>query len=234
MTEDINWEGFLRFEIYTKYICTDHFQSFLSGASEALDNINTQIHRERTIGQGQANRKLIAKFRPEVNHIVHILTENTGVPYKCEFSNKIYRFIPKESIPYFDTLPLIDKRMTPIPPDMISLMFDVTRGLDKQLKSAKAKLKSYQLEVQKKQGKSASDLAFKRLATTRQSFEHILDAITFVALCDKEKRENKRSRKSIAEEMDMPYSSAKSKYQTGTKIIISGKIHKYFPEFRFE
>ena len=40
--------------------------------------------------------------------------------------------------------------------------------------------------------------------------------------------------KSIAKKMDMPYSSAKSKYQTGTKIIISGKIHKYFPEFRFE
>ena len=114
------------------------------------------------------------------------------------------------------------------------LMFDVTRGLDKQLKSAKDKLKSYQLEVQKKQGKSASELAFKRLATTRQSFEHILDAITFVALCDKEKRENKRSRKSIAKELDIPYSSAKSKYQTGTKIIISGQIRKYFPEFRFE
>jgi len=234
MTEDINWEGFLRFEIYTKYICTDHFQSFLSGASAALDNINTQIHSERTIGQEQANRKLIAKFRPEVNHIVHTLTENTGVPSKCEFINENFCFILKEPTCYFDELPLVDKRIAPMPPDMISLMFDVTRGLDKQLKSAKAKLKSHRLEVQKKQGKSASELAFKRLATTRQSFEHILDAITFVALCDKEKRENKRSRKSIAEEMDMPYSSAKSKYQTGTKIIISGKIHKYFPEFRFE
>ena len=39
MTEHIDWEGFLRFEIYTEYICTDHFQSFLSGALEALDNI---------------------------------------------------------------------------------------------------------------------------------------------------------------------------------------------------
>mgnify|MGYP001164016925 CR=1 FL=1 len=234
MTEHIDWEGFLRFEIYTEYICTDHFQSFLSGALEALDNINTQIHSERTIGQGQANRKLIAKFRPEVNHIVHILAEKTGVPSKCEFINEDFCFILKKPTYYFDTLPLVDKRMTPIPPDMISLMFDVTRGLDKQLKSAKTKLKSHRLEVQKKQGKSASDLAFKRLATTRQSFEHILDAITFVALCDKEKRENKRSRKSIAEEMDMPYSSAKSKYQTGTKIINSGQIRKYFPEFRFE
>ena len=124
--------------------------------------------------------------------------------------------------------------MTPIPPEMIPLMFDVTRGLDKQLESAKDKLKSYQLEVQKKQGKSASDLAFEPFATSRQSFENIEDAISFVAYCDKEKRENKRSRKSIAEEMDMPYSSAKSKYQTGTKIIISGQIRKYFPEFRFE
>ena len=159
MPKDMNWEGFLRFEIYTKYICTDHFQSFLSGALEALDNINTQIHSERTIDQGQANRKLIAKFRPEVNHIVHILTENTGVPYKCNFSNKIYRFIPKESIPYFDELPLVDKRMTPIPPDMISLMFDVTRGLDKQLKSAKTKLKSHRLEVQKKTGQVSKRLS---------------------------------------------------------------------------
>ena len=232
MTEHIDWEGFLRFEIYTKYICTDHFQSFLSGALKALDNINTQIHNERTIGQGQANQKLIAEFKPEVNHIVHTLTENTGVPSKCEFINKDFCFIIKEPTYYFDTLPLIDKRMTPIPPDMISLMFDVTRGLDKQLKSAKDKLKSYQLEVQKKQGKSASDLAFEPFATSRQSFKNIEDAISFVAYCDKEKRENKRSRKSIAEEMNMPYSSAKSKYKTGTKIIISGQIRKYFPEFR--
>ena len=234
MTEHIDWEGFLRFEIYTKYICTDHFQSLLSGALEALDNINTQIHSERTIGQGQANREIISKYKPEVQNHINILIRNTGVPYKFNFDDDKFCFILIEPAYFFDTLPLVDKRTTPIPPDMISLMFDVTRGLGKQLESAKAKLKSYQLEVQKKQGKSASDLAFEPFATTRQSFEHILDAITFVALCDKEKRENKRSRKSIAEEMDMPYSSAKSKYQTGTKIINSGQIRKYFPEFRFE
>ena len=233
MTEHIDWEGFLRFEIYTKYICTDHFQSFLSGALEALDNIYTQIHNERTIGQGQANRRLISKYKLEVQNQINILIRNTGVPFKFNFDDDKFCFTLIEPAYFFDTLPLIDKRTTPMPTDMISLMFDVTRGLDKQLKSAKTKLKSYQLEVQKKQGKSASYLAFKRLATTRQTFEDILDAITFVALCDKEKRENKRSRKSIAEEMDMPYSSAKSKYQTGTGIIISGQIRKYFPEFRF-
>ena len=234
MTEHIDWEGFLRFEIYTKYICTDHFQSFLSGALKALDNINTQIHSERTIGQGQANRKIISKYKPEVQNHINILIRNTGVPYTFKFDDDKFCFILIEPAYSFDTLPLVDKRMAPIPPDMISLMFDVTRGLDKQLKSAKDKLKSYQLEVQKKQGKSASDLAFEPFATSRQSFENIEDAISFVAYCDKEKRENKRSRKSIAEEMDMPYSSAKSKYQTGTKIIISGQIRKYFPEFRFE
>ena len=159
MTEDKNWEGFLRFEIYTKYICTDHFQSFLSGALEALDNINTQIHNERTIGQGQANRKIIAKFRPEVNHILHTLTENTDIPYQYEFINEDFCFILKEPTYYFDTLPLVDKRMTPIPPDMISLMFDVTRGLDKQLKSAKTKLKSHRLEVQKKTGQVSKRLS---------------------------------------------------------------------------
>jgi len=234
MTEDINWEGFLRFEIYTKYICTDHFQSFLSGALEALDNINTQIHRECSTDQGQPNRRLIYKYKPEVQNHINILIRNTGVPYKFNFDDDKFCFTLIEPAYFFDTLPLVDKRTTPIPPDMISLMFDVTRGLDKQLESAKDKLKSYQLEVQKKQGKSASDLAFKPFATSRQSFEDIADAISFVAYCDTEKRENKRSRKSIAKKMDMPYSSAKSKYQTGTKIIISGKIHKYFPEFRFE
>ena len=233
MNEDEFGEGILRFEIYTKYICTDHFQSFLSGASEALDNINTQIHSERTIGQGQANRKIISKYKPETQNHINILIRNTGVPYKYNFDDDKFCFILIEPAYFFDTLPLVDKRTTPIPPDMLSLQFDVTRGLDKQLKSAKVKLKSHQLEVQKKQGKTASDFAFKQLATTRQSFEHILDAITFVALCDKEKRENKLSIKSIANEMGMSYSTAKSKYQTGTKIIISGQITKYFPEFRF-
>ena len=233
MNEDEFGEGILRFEIYTKYICTDHFQSFLSGASEALDNINTQIHSERTLGQGEVNRELKVNYQSDVVSIVHTLTENTGVPFKCEFDDEDFKFILRKPSCHFDTLPLIDSRLAPNYPDMLSLQFDVTRGLEKQLKSAKVKLKSHQLEVQKKQGKTASDFAFKQLATTRQSFEHILDAITFVALCDKEKRENERSLKSIAEEIGMTNSTAKSKYQTGTKIIISGQIGKYFPEFRF-
>ena len=234
MTEDINWEGFLRFEIYTKYICTDHFQSFLSGASAALDTINTQIHRECSTDQGQPNRRLISKYKPEVQNHINILIRNIGVPYKFNFDDDNFCFILIEPAYFFDTLPLVDKRTTPIPPDMISLMFDVTRGLDKQLKSAKAKLKSHHIEVQKKRSKSPVNVAFEPFATSRQSFEDIADAISFVAHCDKEKRENKRSRKSIAKELDIPYSSAKSKYQTGTKIIISGQIRKYFPEFRFE
>jgi hypothetical protein len=234
MNEDEFGEGILRFEIYTKYICTDHFQSFLSGASEALENINSQIKSERTLGQGEVNRELIVKYQSDVGSIVHTITENSGVPFKVEFNDEAFKFVLIEPSYHFDNLPLIDTRIAPSHPEMLSLQFDTTRGINKQLIAAKEKLKNSQFEFQKETTGNANVLAFsKPYSTTRQSFEHIADAVSFVALCDKGKRENKLSIKSIANEMGMSYSTAKSKYQTGTKIIISGQIRKYFPEFRF-
>ena len=61
MTEHIDWEGFLRFEIYTKYICTDHFQSFLSGATERTGfnrlNALTRDGIIEKVSQGQYKKR---------------------------------------------------------------------------------------------------------------------------------------------------------------------------------
>ena len=233
MNEEEFGEGFLRFEIYDNYKRTDIFQNHLAGAISALENVNSKIQKNRKLGINNNNRKLIVIHKSDAKFIVNTLTENTGIPFKVEFDDEEFKFIFKEPTCHFDNLPLIDSKLAPSRPEMLSLQFDVTRGINKQLEAAKVKLENHHINSQKEAGKDISKFAFEPMGTTRQSFDNVLDADSFIAKFDELNRTSKLSLKSFSSEIGLNYSTAKSKHQTGTKIIISGQIRKYFPEFRF-
>ena len=78
----------------------------------------------------------------------------------------------------------------------MTLRFDLNRGFEEQLKSAKTKLKEGREQYYISKGKaSPTDIAFsdKSLSTSRQSIQMVADAIEFVAHCDYHKRENNRT-----------------------------------------
>ena len=99
----------------------------------------------------------------------------------------------------------------------------------------KKKLKSFREEWAIKNGYS-SEIYIKDtiIATSRQTIEDVLALIETVSLCDKEKREHKLNRVSVAKKFKIKVSTLNDRYKKGYQLIINRKIRKYFPEFKIK
>ena len=230
-------EEFYRFSIIESYILTDIYISHKQNAQNKLDKINKEIQSKQTfIGEGESLTlsKIKEKYLGKALGIVAVLNNNTGIPHHTAIDEIKLEFLIKEPEYKFDYLPLELTSNVKNPPGMMTLRFDLNRGFEEQLKSAKTKLKKGREQYYISKGKaSPTDIAFsdKSLSTSRQSIQMVSDAIKFVAHCDYHKRENNTSRKQIAKESKMNYDTANKKYKTGSDLIISRDISRFFPEF---
>jgi len=230
-------EAFYRFSIIESYTSTDYYISHKHKAQKQLDNLNKKIQSKRTfVGEGESLTlsKIKNKYSGKASGIVAVLNNNTGIPHHTAIDEIKLKFLIKEPEYKFDYLPLELTSNVKNPPGMMTLRFDLNKGLDEQLKLAKIKLKKSREQYYISMGKvSPTEIAFsdKSLSTSRQSIQMVADAIEFVAHCDYHKRQNNISRKQIAAESNMNYDTANKKYKTGTDLMISRDISRFFPEF---
>ena len=111
---------------------------------------------------------------------------------------------------------------------MLTLMFDLERGLEYQLQYAKEKLKDAQEELMTNDPTQKPN----DYKTTRRTLRSIDKAMKVVAFRDLKNRTKKMNWEEVASALNLNVSTAQKRYYSGNKLIISGDIRKYFPEFR--
>jgi len=227
-------EGITRCLIYQEFIETDYYRDNLRGALSVIETQNAKIKTSRQFA-GEKNIPIapIKKYNSEINESIHHLNRLTGIPHNYTSDDNQYKMIYPVAIP--KDLPIHIRYPTEDPPEMISLRFDITKGLQEQLNNAKKKLKSFREEWATKNGYS-SEIYIKDtiIATSRQTIEDVLALIETVSLCDKEKREHKLNRVSVAKKFKIKVSTLNDRYKKGYQLIINRKIRKYFPEFKIK
>ena len=228
-TEDINFEEVARFSIYEAYILSDYYLGFREACENIFETRNKEIQTARPLsGQDQSNDFLLTKKRcdTEIHKAILFLNDRTGIPhgYRLDDKNPAYHITEPEL--HFDYLPFTVRQVTPEPPKMITLRFDIEQGIDRQLGNAATKIKDA-LAKSKFQGEGVLSIT-----TTRKTFKTITDAINTVVQRDKMNREKKAPWDEVASALNLKLETARKRYKMGNNLILSGEIRKYFPEFR--
>ena len=230
-TEDINFEEVARFDIYEAYIQTDYYLGFRTDCENIFKTCNKEIQTVKPLpGQDQSNDFLLTKKRcdTEIHKAILFLNDRTGIPHGYRLDDKNPEYHVTEPELHFDYFPLTIRKYSPDPPKMLTFRFDLERGLEQQLKVAKNKLQDAQKDMKMSDGHSL----FEDVKTTRKTMNSITDAIQMVANRDQLKRTKNLNWDDTASALNLKKDTARKRYEMGNHLILSGEIHKYFPEFR--
>jgi len=228
-TEDINFEEVARFGIYEAYIQTDYYLGFRTDCENIFKTCNKEIQTVKPLpGQDQSNDFLLTKKRcdTEIHKAILFLNDRTGIPHGHRLDDKNPEYHVTKPELHFDYLPITVHQVTPEPPKMITLRFDIEKGIQHQLKNAATKIKDA-LAKSKFQGEGVLSIT-----TSRKTFKTITDAINTVVFRDLKKRTENMNWQKTASALDLKYETARKRYKMGNNLILSGEIRKYFPEFR--
>ena len=228
-TEDINFEEVARFGIYEAYIQTDYYFGFRTGCENIFKTSNKEIQTVKPLpGQDQSNDFLLTKKRcdTEIRKAILFLNDRTGIPHDYRLDDKNPEYHVTEPELHFDYLPFTIRQVTPEPPKMITLRFDIEQGIKHQLDNAATKIQD---ALAKSKFQEDGVLS---ITTTRKTFKTITDAINTVVFRDLKKRTENMNWQKTASALDLKYETARKRYKMGNNLILSGEIRKYFPEFR--
>ena len=228
-TEDINFEEVARFGIYEAYIQTDYYLGFRVACENIFETSNKEMQTVKPLpGQDQSNDFLLTKKRcdTEIHKAILFLNDRTGIPHGYRLDDKNPEYHVTEPELHFDYLPFTVRQVTPEPPKMITLRFDIEKGIQHQLKNAATKIQDELTKTKIQEGGGSF------LKTTRKTFKTITDAINTVVQRDKMNREKIAPLDEVASALDLKYETARKRYKMGNNLILSGEIRKYFPEFR--
>jgi len=220
----------LRFRIYECYIDTDFYLNFLNSCNNVVSSINKEIQTVRPFASQRNKEDLEVTIEicdQKMPSAVSQLNDRTGIPHRFHFDDKKREYYITEPELHFDYLPLIIRKYSPDPPKMLTLRFDLERGLNEQLKGAESKLKDAQKDMKMSEGHGL----FEDVKTTRKTMDSITNAIQMVANRDQLKRTKKLNWDDTASALNLKLETARNRYKTGMKLILSGEIRKYFPEF---
>ena len=227
--EDKNFEEVARFGIYEAYIQTDYYLGFRVACENIFETRNKEIQTARPLaGQDQSEDFLLTKKRcdTEIHKAILFLNDRTGIPHDYRLDDKNPAYHVTEPELHFDYLPFTVRQVTPEPPKMITLRFDIEKGIQHQLENAATKIKDA-LAKSKFQGEGVLSIT-----TSRKTFKTITDAIHTVGFRDLKKRTENMNWQKTASALDLKYGTARKRYKMGNHLILSGEIRKYFPEFR--
>ena len=227
--EDINFEEVARFGIYEIYIQTDYYLRFRKDCDNIFKTCNKDIQTVKPLpGQDQSNDFLLTKKRcdTEIRKAILYLNDRTGIPHGYRLDDKNPEYHVTEPELHFDYLPFTIRQVTPEPPKMITLRFDIEQGIQHQLRNAATKIKDA-LAKSKFQGEGVLSIT-----TSRKTFKTITDAIHIVGFRDLKKRTENMNWHDIASALNLKPDTARKRYKMGNNLILSGEIRKYFPEFR--
>ena len=227
--EDKNFEEVARFGIYEIYIQTDYYLRFRKDCENIFETCNKEIQTARPLaGQAQSEDFLLTKKRcdTEIRKAILYLNDRTGIPHGHRFDDKNPEYHVTEPELHFDYLPFTVRQVTPEPPKMITLRFDIEKGIEHQLDNAATKIQDELAKTRIQEGGGSF------LKTTRKTFKTITDAIHIVVFRDLKKRTENMNWQKTASALDLKYGTARKRYKMGNNLILSGEIRKYFPEFR--
>ena len=142
-TEDINFEEVARFSIYEAYILSDYYHGFRVACENIFETCNKEIQTVKPLpGQEQSNDFLLTKKRcdTEIRKAILYLNDRTGIPHGHRFDDKNPEYHVTEPELHFDYLPFTVCQVTPEPPKMITLRFDIEQGIQHQLENAATKI----------------------------------------------------------------------------------------------
>ena len=228
-SEDKNFEEVARFDIYEIYIQTDYYLGFRTDCENIFKTCNKEIQTVKPLpGQDQSNDFLLTKKRcgTEIHKAILFLNDCTGIPHGYRLDDKNPEYHVTEPELHFDYLPFTIRQVTPGPPKMITLRFDIEHGIVRQLENAATKIKD---ALAKSKFQEDGVLS---ITTTRKTFKTITDTINTVVQRDKMNREKIAPWDEVASALDLKYETARKRYKMGNHLILSGEIRKYFPEFR--
>ena len=227
--EDKNFEEVARFGIYEIYIQTDYYLRFRKDCENIFKTCNKDIQTVKPLpGQDQSNDFLLTKKRcdTEIRKAILYLNDRTGIPHGHRFDDKNPEYHVTEPELHFDYLPFTIRQVTPEPPKMITLRFDIEKGIQHQLENAATKIKDALAKSKFREDEILS------ITTTRKTFKTITDSICIVVFRDLKKRTENMNWQKTASALDLKYETARKRYKMGNNLILSGEIRKYFPEFR--
>ena len=227
--EDKNFEEVARFGIYEIYIQTDYYLRFRKDCENIFKTCNKDIQTVKPLpGQDQSNDFLLTKKRcdTELHKAILYLNDRTGIPHGYRLDDKNPEYHVTEPELHFDYLPFTVRQVTPEPPKMITLRFDIEQGIKHQLDNAATKIQD---ALAKSKFQEDGVLS---ITTTRKTFKTITDAINTVVFRDLKKRTENMNWQKTASALDLKYETARKRYKMGNNLILSGEIRKYFPEFR--
>ena len=227
--EDKNFEEVARFGIYEIYIQTDYYLRFRKDCENIFETCNKEIQTARPLaGQDQSEDFLLTKKRcdTEIRKAILYLNDRTGIPHSYLLDDENQKYHITEPELHFDYLPFTVRQVTPEPPKMITLRFDIEQGIQHQLRNAATKIKDA-LAKSKFQGEGVISIT-----TSRKTFKTITDAIHIVGFRDVKKRTENMNWHDIASALNLKPETARKRYKRGNNLILSGEIRKYFPEFR--
>jgi hypothetical protein len=227
--EDKNFEEVARFGIYEIYIQTDYYLGFRTDCENIFKTCNKEIQSERPLsGQNQSKDFLMTKDRcdTEIRKAILYLNDRTGIPHGYRLDDKNPEYHVTEPELHFDYLPFTVRQVTPEPPKMITLRFDIEKGIQHQLENAATKIKDALAKSKFREDEILS------ITTTRKTFKTITDYICIVVFRDLKKRTENMNWQKTASALDLKYGTARKRYKMGNHLILSGEIRKYFPEFR--
>jgi len=227
--EDKNFEEVARFGIYEIYIQTDYYLRFRKDCENIFETCNKEIQTARPLaGQDQSEDFLLTKKRcdTEIRKAILYLNDRTGIPHGHRFDDKNPEYHVTEPELHFDYFPFIIRQVTPEPPKMITLRFDIEQGIKHQLDNAATKIQDALAKSKFREDEILS------ITTTRKTFKTITDSICIVVFRDLKKRTENMNWQKTASALDLKYETARKRYKMGNNLILSGEIRKYFPEFR--
>ncbi len=138
--DDRKLEETLRFNILISYFDTDYYQNHYTSCAKVFDTINKELNSSPPSSRKQTSedfKQLKDNCEKQVNFALHLMSDRTGIPYLHHYNIKTRQFQIIEPKYHFDYLPLTIRRHSPEPPKMLTLRFDLERGLEYQLQFAK-------------------------------------------------------------------------------------------------
>ena len=229
--DDRKLEETLRFNILISYFDTDYYQNHYTSCERVFDTINKELNSSPPSSRKQTSedfKQLRDRCKEDVNYALYLLFNRTGIPYSHSYDKNKRLFNIVEPKYYYDYFPLTIRKYLPEHPKMLTLMFDLERGLEYQLQYAKEKLKDAQEELMTNDPTQKPN----DYKTTRRTMRSIDKAMKVVAFRDLKNRTKKMNWEEVASALNLNVSTAQKRYYSGNKLIISGDIRKYFPEFR--
>ncbi len=239
-------EYILIFYILDSYCETEFYRNHYNAAFEQIETQCKTYNQDLRIVP-RSKDKAKAYFAQKVDKILNDLYSNTGVRVKLVEVTASMKAPEKKfgiqqnrirEIDGFrlelqaraDDLP-VEIPESEAPPNTLTLRFDLTRGIEPQIVNANKKLQDRRIQVMLKAGNTILLPAV--IGTSRQSLEKVLESLMVMVVRDRMQREvgPQATWKMVSDQLGMPVSTAKKKYQKAKKLVYSHQITSYFPPF---